>query len=278
MLIGTPQGVIRVYDVIRKPEGERWDPKSILEIRGTPRQPDPSKPGGRIPVRVNLEPDEDRETPEGQEVRVEPDTRRLRITPEILIQHGFTEGCEGCRHKQSKLSGSRPHNETCRARIMEELEKTAEGRRIIERETERIAHRVAEMVQEEENENKEDGPEDQSASEGAHGEAVRLMALRAIEEVQTRIRSQVDVAEIYSPARVTTAAKLIGLRAGLAMDLTNGWDFTRRSHREAAERYVREVKPWLLIGSPECRMFSTLQNLNKNSPHKDRIAKKLKNI
>ena len=36
-----------------------------------------------------------------------------------------------------------------------------------------------------------------------------------------------------------------------------------KSHRDAAERYVREVKPKLIIGSPECRMFSALQNLRK---------------
>ena len=79
------------------------------------------------------------------------------------------------------------------------------------------------------------------------------MALRAIKAVQEKVDEGIDVAEIYSPARVTEAAVKIGLKAGLAMDLTNGWDFRVSRHREAAERYIREVKPWLLIGSPECR-------------------------
>ena len=76
-------------------------------------------------------------------------------------------------------------------------------------------------------------------------------------------RLQVDVAEVYSSARVTKMAKTQGLQVGEAMDLTNGWNFTKKSHRDAAMRYVKDVKPKLLIGSPECRMSSNMQNLNK---------------
>ena len=79
VLIGTEAGVIRVYDVIRKPEGERWEGQRILKMMGTPRQPDPTKPGGIIPVKVNFERDEDTEEPvESRKKEVE--LRRLRIT------------------------------------------------------------------------------------------------------------------------------------------------------------------------------------------------------
>ena len=54
VLVGTESGVIRVYDVIRKPAKERWNAAMIQSIQGTPRQPDSSKPGGRIPVRVRF--------------------------------------------------------------------------------------------------------------------------------------------------------------------------------------------------------------------------------
>ena len=47
------------------------------------------------------------------------------------------------------------------------------------------------------------------------------------------------------------------------MDLTNGWDFTLPRHREAAKKYIKVFKPWVIIGSPECRMFSQLQNINR---------------
>ena len=74
----------------------------------------------------------------------------------------------------------------------------------------------------------------------------------------------VDVAEVYSPPRVTTVASKLGLKAGEAMDLTNGWDFRLQRHRHAALRYIREAKPKLVIGSPECRPCSPLRNLTKH--------------
>ena len=54
----------------------------------------------------------------------------------------------------------------------------------------------------------------------------------------------------------------MGLNPGIAMDLRAGWDFRLSRHREAAMKYVEEVRPRLVIGSPECRMFSTLQTLS----------------
>ena len=85
-----------------------------------------------------------------------------------------------------------------------------------------------------------------------------------IEEEQVRqlIKDQSpDLAELYSPPSLAKEAAKYNLMAGASMDLTNGWDFNLKTHRDAAERYVRKVKPKLLIGSPECRMFSMLQNL-----------------
>jgi len=40
------------------------------------------------------------------------------------------------------------------------------------------------------------------------------------------------------------------------------WDFSRPEKRDKARRMVREQKPYVLIGSPECRAFSTWQALN----------------
>ena len=49
------------------------------------------------------------------------------------------------------------------------------------------------------------------------------------------------------------------------MDRLTGWDFSLERHRRAAKDYNEEVKPKLIIGSPECKMFSCLQNLSKDS-------------
>ena len=70
-----------------------------------------------------------------------------------------------------------------------------------------------------------------------------------------------DIAEIYSPQRVTAEARKFGLKPGEALDLVTGWDFNRPAHREAARRYIQRTRPRLLIGSPMCTMFSVLQNL-----------------
>ncbi len=91
--------------------------------------------------------------------------------------------------------------------------------------------------------------------------------IRSLEDERTLadMLSSVDVAEVYSPPRVTTEAKRWGLTPGDAMDLTTGWDFTMKRHQEAAMKYIKTAKPKLLIGSPECRMFSTLQRLTNKS-------------
>ena len=98
----------------------------------------------------------------------------------------------------------------------------------------------------------EDG---QDVEEEQHLESVK----KAIEQYEG-----VGFVEVFSPPRATDMAQLVGLRPGLAMDLTTGWNFDEEAHRRAAEDYVRKVKPLLLIGSPECCMFSALQNLNKD--------------
>ena len=65
----------------------------------------------------------------------------------------------------------------------------------------------------------------------------------------------------------------MGLATGYAMDLTTGWDFTLEPHREAALKYVKTMKPRLLIGSPMCTMFSALQNLSKGRRRNDWTAR-----
>ena len=79
------------------------------------------------------------------------------------------------------------------------------------------------------------------------------------------------VAEIYSPPRVTAAAKLLPelrLIPGFALDLTvadtdgRQWDFDDKVMRERAWKRLREDRPQLLVGSPMCTAFSTWQRIN----------------
>ncbi len=77
-----------------------------------------------------------------------------------------------------------------------------------------------------------------------------------------------EVAEVWSPPRVTKVASKLGLEPGHAMDLTNGCGFRLERHREAALRYIRTAKPKLVIGSPECTLLSPLQKLNQTPREK----------
>ena len=58
-----------------------------------------------------------------------------------------------------------------------------------------------------------------------------------------------DVTEIYSPVRVNQIAAKLGLVPGYSLDLTNGWDFTLEADRKRAWEFIKETKPYMLIGS-----------------------------
>ena len=73
----------------------------------------------------------------------------------------------------------------------------------------------------------------------------------------------VHVAEIFCPPRFTASAKRFGLLPGMAMDLKNGWNLDDPKQVEEAWTYLRTARPYLLVGSPECKAFSALQTLNK---------------
>ena len=63
-------------------------------------------------------------------------------------------------------------------------------------------------------------------------------------------------------------ARKMGLRAGWGLDLTThdsdgrAWDFNSKEIRNRAARRVLQDKPLLLIGSPVCIVFSTMNHIN----------------
>ena len=84
-----------------------------------------------------------------------------------------------------------------------------------------------------------------------------------------------DVAEVYSQPRIVQEAAMrtyggTALKPGWSLDLTlnkpftgKPWDLGKREVRARVRGLVRESKPFVLIGSPPCTMFSGLQNLSK---------------
>ena len=75
--------------------------------------------------------------------------------------------------------------------------------------------------------------------------------------------NKVDVMEVYPPPRVTVEANKFGLKAGEALDLVTGYVFSKVEDRDKVWEIIDRDQPALVVGSPECRMFSGLQNLTK---------------
>ena len=159
VLIGTEAGVIRVYDIKRKDEKERWNKEKILNMKGTPRQPDPSKPGAGIPTRVSFDSVDKQDVDGPEPLRAGVDIRRMRITPETLEKHGYTEGCEGCRWQKAGLRDEkgrgRGHPEARRRIITEELQEPEEGKKIFEKSKDSIGCTNGPRARERRQENQE---------------------------------------------------------------------------------------------------------------------------
>ena len=64
--------------------------------------------------------------------------RRLRLSRDDFITHGYTAGCGGCVALQLGLGAARNHTELCRARMELEIEKTLDGRERKQRVAERL--------------------------------------------------------------------------------------------------------------------------------------------
>ena len=79
---------------------------------------------------------------------------------------------------------------------------------------------------------------------------------------------QMDVAEVYSPPRRAEMASRMGLRPGWSLDFTTcdeqgrPWDFNCPAMRNVAVRKFLQDKPRLLVGSPMCSAFSTMNDIN----------------
>ena len=89
-------------------------------------------------------------------------------------------------------------------------------------------------------------------------------------------------ARIVSPPGVTAElpkSRVGALAPGFAMDIfkteqTKGkpYNFDKRSERQLASRKLRRRRPYLLVGTPECKHFSSLQAYN-TSPSKRLLEK-----
>jgi len=84
----------------------------------------------------------------------------------------------------------------------------------------------------------------------------QLLALTAV---------RVDVSEVFSPPRFTSKATAFNLVPGTAYDLRTGFNLSDPVVQRQVWKDLDEQKPLLVVGSPECAPFSSLQNFNDTS-------------
>ena len=85
--------------------------------------------------------------------------------------------------------------------------------------------------------------------------------------------------ELYRPVRVNKHVKRYGLTPGSSLDSPRGWDFDRSCDRASALRIIDTQEPLLVIGSPMCTMFSTLQRFSRwNGKKQERWEEAVKHI
>ena len=272
--------------------------------------------------------------------------RRLRITPNLLRQHGYTPGCRNCelqRQGQHTRAKHLRHDEACRSRIYlaikelrgnksEEEDKRLEGRqpKKLDEPKQTTAHETAKEISMEIDdhelaENPEIGGDvetggstmdledtadfykevndssmdDHVALEEDH-EMIAMMDILQTLGVEpseaNRFSSRImrisnqplnpSFVEMYGCGNIVNAANHV-LRnlnvSGLgAFDLRTAkpsgekWDFSKKSDRMQALRYVKEKKPTWVVGSPPCTAFSQLQGLNFPKMDPDKVARIMK--
>ena len=86
----------------RRDDASRWSLALISGMKGTPKQPDPSRPGIHIPIKMQMIGPEHLEEPVAVEAtpREAVIPRRFRITTHMLAADGYSAGCmqeENCR-------------------------------------------------------------------------------------------------------------------------------------------------------------------------------------
>ena len=126
---------------MRLPTTLKWDAALMQSVNVTPFDqhvaPQPE---------VIFKPDET-----AKDMQVRPDertiARKVYIRQEDLQAFGYTRECAKCQHEiqHGPNKSGKPHSAACRARSMEELNKTEAGRMRIQAATERLDRTVAEL-------------------------------------------------------------------------------------------------------------------------------------
>jgi len=126
-MIAVANGITKAGTIRRTGEDRRWDPEKIKGICGSPWKlspdvvpgSDPEEPKEEPKVRFMTESEKDHGFTVQEEDEIKPG--RARLLKEDYLEHGFTQGCRGCRAIINS-ERSQTHNESCRMRMEKALE------------------------------------------------------------------------------------------------------------------------------------------------------------
>ena len=138
-IIGTPQGVVVVQSIRRKPPDSQWNAELIDQLVGTPWAPNPSKTKEardslELPEPVAIEV----EQPSVDIVPVEPEEskphfKRVYLRQVDFDKFGYSAGCEACTYLRTGYDRQGvAHTEECRMRVVQRLQETEYGRKRID--------------------------------------------------------------------------------------------------------------------------------------------------
>ena len=82
--------------------------------------------------------------------------------------------------------------------------------------------------------------------------------------INMMVTTGADITEVFSLPRIAAAAKEMGLLPGESIDLLTVRHFSKSADRQKAIQQIREQKPFLVVGSPPCTLFSGPHGLNKH--------------
>ena len=138
-VVATENGVVVVQSIRRKPKELRWDPDLFKKVKGTPWAPVPGRAARpeeaqELPEAVTVEPElPDEPAKEAVPAERSEAPRRVYLRQTDLDKHGYTASCPACDLIRAGVSREGVHHtEFCRARLVEKLEETTEGRKRLE--------------------------------------------------------------------------------------------------------------------------------------------------
>ena len=276
--IGTNKGVVKCRIVNRLTEDKCWNLEFILSIKGMPWEPVPGRDNMHVPTSIddsgNAIEEEDGERQEpiplDEEAVERPTLRggqdRFHVSRKAIAKYGATGGCPACVQieRQGHLPGrlGYNHNEVCRKRLTTAMKQDLAYRELMQK------HGNGEIDMASEELWKEQIGKVKKAiyqiEAKIRREKQQVLDAQLDKTIAKMLRANIDVAEFYSPERVTKVAQTMGLKVGWSLDLTTqdsdgrAWNFNDKEMRNRAIRRVLIDKPLLLIGSPMCIVYSVM--------------------